>query len=516
MTDDLDETLTEAEKHHRTGDLAAAEAAYRRVLAVDPAQVAALSGLGVLLRATGRLDEAVVMLERAAARAPGDAAVHNNLGNVFAAIGDWDAAVASYRRALDLASDYAEAHANLGRALAVTEDIAGAIDHLRRARTLAPELPGLAAELARHLIDHGNTLFEGDDLETAQAAYAEALEADPESLPAANNLGNTSRALGDLATALDAYDRALAIDGAHAEVRWNRALTLLLAGRAEAGWADYGWRWRRSHDLPLPALPDGQRWTGKGMGGGTLEILDEQGLGDAIQFARYIAAARDQAGAAHVRLRCQAPLVPLLAGLDGVDEVVPREAPTAPFDAYAPLLDLPPLVGLDNVRAVPYLATTPMDLGARTKPRIGLVWAGGTLHAEQHARSLRLDDFRPLLEATNAEFHAFQVGPASAQLGDAAIIDLGRDFESFADTASAVAAMNLVIGVDTAVVHLAGALGKPVWTLLAFVPDWRWGMSGETTPWYPSMRLFRQPSRGDWRSVMAALQDALEAETRLS
>jgi len=516
MTDDPDETLNEAETHHRTGDLAAAEAAYRRVLAADPDEVRALSSFGVLLRATGRLDEAAALLERAADRAPGDAAVHNNLGNVQAAMGDWEAAVATYRRALDLVSDYAEAHANLGRALAVTEDIAGAIDHLRSARTLAPGLPGLDAELARHLIDHGNALFEGDDLETAQAAYAEALEADPESLAAANNLGSTSRALGDLATALDAYDRALAIDGAHAEVRWNRALTLLLAGHEEAGWADYGWRWRRSHDLPLPALPDGQRWTGEGMGGGTLEILDEQGLGDAIQFARYIAAARDQAGAGHVRLRCQAPLVPLLAGLDGVDEVVPREAPVAPFDAYAPLLDLPPLIGLGSARAEPYLAAKPTDLGAKTKPRIGLLWSGGALHAEQYARSLRLDDFRSLLEATNAEFHAFQVGPARAQLGDAPINDLGRDFENFADTASAVAAMDLIIGVDTAVVHLAGALGKPVWTLLTFVPDWRWGMSGETTPWYPSMRLFRQPSRGDWGSVMAALQNALEAETRLS
>lgn len=259
------------------------------------------------------------------------------------------------------------------------------------------------------------------------------------------------------------------------------------------------------------------------MPGATLEILDEQGLGDAIQFARYIPAARRQARAGHVRLRCQASLVPLLGGIDGVDEVVPREAPAQAFDAFAPILDLPPILGTETARGdgcTPYLAASRVSLPATQRPRVGLVWAGGDLHAHQCSRSLSLEALARAFDLADVELYALQVGPARAEIAAAGfagrITDLGKDFTDFADTARAVAAMDLVVGVDTAVVHLAGALARPVWTLLAFVPDWRWGMIGNETPWYPTMRLFRQTSRGDWQGGLAALADALTGETRLN
>jgi hypothetical protein len=322
--------------------------------------------------------------------------------------------------------------------------------------------------------------------------------------------------------ALRSYDRAVELKPEWAEARWNRALTHLLLGDFGRGWAEFDCRNRveppSSREFP------GQRWNGEDLTGKTIVFNYEMGLGDAIHFVRYVPLVAWRA--AHVILECQEPLRELFESVLGVDEVVSLkhgEAALA-YDVHCSLMRLPELFRSNPAtmpRTVPYLHASQSRiekwrnrLGSRSsKLRVGLVWAGSPEHQNDRQRSIPLRMLAPLASIADIQFVSLQRGPAAEQAKAPPpgmnLIDPACDFENMADTAAVIEQLDLVISVDTSVAHLAGALGKPVWVLLAYVPDWRWLLDRSDTPWYPQMRLFRQPRLGDWATPLRLLTEQL-------
>lgn len=467
---------------HQRGDQAEAFRLIGRAMRLDPRKAAYANSLGLALLAEGRPDQAEQAFAQAVGLDPALAEAHNNLGNARMAGGDLDGAVAAYRGAIALRGEYAEAHANLAAALRRTGDLAAARAAAERALAIRPDYVGALCTLG--LIRH------------EQGAYE---------------------------AALGIYERALALDPQHATTRANRATLLLLLGRMEDGWLEYEWRWRapgfttRARDFGGPA------WDGSDLGGRTILIHAEQGLGSAIQFVRYAPLVAARGG--RVILECQPPLARLFASLagSGVEAIVRKGEPLPEFDVHAPLMSLPRLFAttLTTIpNRVPYLAA---EEGLRTlwrerlahlpTPRVGLLWAGNPNHANDRNRSLPARLLAPLFACPGCSFVDLQVGAAAAERADLpeGALAAPGEIADFADTAAIVAELDLVISVDTAVAHLTGALAKPVWLLLPFVGEWRWLMQRTDTPWYPTMRLFRQQSPGEWEGVLEAVGEALRA-----
>ena len=295
------------------------------------------------------------------------------------------------------------------------------------------------------------------------------------------------------------------VDPDLAEAHWNLALALLATGDFERGWQEHEWRWRANVIGPEQSFRQ-PLWLGaEDLTGKTILLHNEQGLGDALQFVRYAPQVRQRG--ARVVLRVQRPLLSLMAGLAGADHVIAEGDALPEFDYHCPLLSLPLAFGthLQNIPAgIPYLhpaadrlAKWQSILGERTAPRIGLAWSGNPAHKNDRNRSIALKQLLPLLSVPGVRFVSLQRDlreDDAAVLGNLpALVSIGAQLDDFADTAAAISLLDLVITVDTAVAHLAGALGKPVWVLLPFAPDWRWLLKREDSPWYPTARLFRQP-----------------------
>jgi Flp pilus assembly protein TadD len=431
--------LAEAMDHHRGNRLPQAEALYRRVLGIDPDNVEALHHLGV---------------------AAGQQAKHETAEHLIG-------------RAVALAPRRAEAHFNLGNAL------------------------------------------EGQDrIEEAAASYQRALAIKPGYVAAMNNLGVMLQAQNRVEAAMRTYGQALEIEPDNAGVHYNLGMALLLTGDIGQGAAECEWRWQAEMGARLPDL-EAPAWKGQPLPEKTILLRAEQGFGDAIQFVRYAPLVRARCG--RVILQCAAPLMPLLATVRGVDEVIAFDQPLPEIACHASLLSLVHILEtrLDGIPAtVPYIAVDASRVTAFRQPiasmpglKVGLVWAGNPKKRTDRERSLNLSMLGPILALPDIVFFSLQKGPraAEAAAGPLAgrIIDLGPHLNDFADTAAAVSCLDLVISVDTAVAHLAGALARPVWTLLPFAPDWRWLLHRDDSPWYPSMRLLRQSCRGDWASVVA-------------
>jgi len=467
--------LREAVTLHRAGRLAAAEPRYLAILSGEPQHFDALHLLGVVRQQQGRDADAVELIDRALALRPDDAAALSNRGRSLRALGRAHEALASCERALRLKPEFADAHNNRGLALAALKRPAEALK-----------------------------------------SYEAALSHDPAHLDALNNRGIALFEANRLDEALAAFDRALAVRPDHAHAHWNRAQVLLLSGDLARGWPEHEWRLvsnpglARTFDKPL--------WRGDApLAGKTILLHAEQGLGDSIQFCRYapMAAARG----ARIVLEVQRPLVDLMRALDGPMEVIARGDALPDFDLHCPLLSLPLAFGtaLATIPAhTPYLGAPMVDWGARLgtmRPRIGLVWSGNPGHKRDAARSIPFFALMPLFEL-DATFVSLQ---KDVRASDAAIleqsgkvIDLGGSLASFADTATLIASLDLIISVDTSVAHLAGALGKPLWLLLPQVPDWRWLMGRDDSPWYPTARLFRHDGTRGWGGVIARVRDALK------
>jgi Flp pilus assembly protein TadD len=423
------------------------------------------------LDAFGRGDcrTAVELMSKAIAAAPSVPGLHSDLGQILRAGGDTEAARASLERALALDPDHGKALANLASLSRAEGDVTIALDLARRAVAVAP-----------------------DDPETH------------------NNLGNALRDNGLMTEAIAAFDNALALDPEFALAHWNRALALLTAGDLEAGFAEMAWRWRwdgfpgkrRTFDQPL--------WDGADLGGGTLLLHAEQGLGDAIQFARYASLAATRAS--RVVLELPAALVPLAVGL--ADEVVAAGAPLPKFDAHAPLLDLPRVFAttLETVPVgVPYL-TVPDDMRADLDSvpglKVGLNWRGNPASPIERFRALPADRLAPWAAIEGVSWITLDENPAdTAVTPPLTLTDVGTT--PLVRAAAVIAACDLVITSDTAIAHLAGALAVPTFLALHGAADWRWLLNRADSPWYPTLTLFRQPAPGDWDPVIAGIGEAL-------
>ncbi len=494
------------------GDVPGAIAAYESAVAASPGFVEARSNLGNLYQAAGRRDDALAAYGAAIAARPDFAPAHANLGTLLIEAGRYDDAVRVLETALQLAPGLPEAHANLGQALRRSGRYAAAMAASRKAIELRPDYRDAYLNLAA-------AAYEIDDFDAAEAANARAAEIDPACAQAHANMASVYHATGRYALAVAACDRALALNPDYAEAHANRALSLLVQGDGARGWADYPWIWRQpAKRAAYPYLDRFPLWGGEPFPGRSLLVTREQGYGDAIQMARFLSAVKARGGT--VALEVAPALAALFDGLPGVDELRVVEAVTLPradVDLHLPLL------GLAGVFAAspqpfgdgrPYLRADPARverwrprLATTARRRVGFAWSGSAQHVDDRHRSCRPEEAAPLGAIADVAWFGLQKGPGEERrsCGPLAIDPLGPEIADFADTAAIVAQLDLVIAVDTSVVHLAGALGTPVWTLLPFVPDWRWLLARADTPWYPSMRLFRQPAPGDWGSVFAAV-----------
>lgn len=511
--------LSEAVRAHQAGQLDAAAAGYRRILAARPKHPDALHLLGVVHHQQGNQEQAEHVVAQALAVAPRVAAYHNTLAAVRIAKGDAAGAITAAKRAVALDPKLITAHNVLGNALLRAGHAESAAASYRRALALAPDQPEILNNL-------GSALQSLGQCAEAEAVLRRALALRGDYPAAAANLALVLRDQGRFEDALNACESALAQTPGHPTWRANRATLLLQLGRFAEGWADYEYRWQadgfareRREPMPQPA------WDGSDLAGRAILLDGEQGLGSMIQFARYapLLAARG----AEVLLRVPSPLVRLFA--DSFDSshgskmrVLARNEPLPPFDVHAPLMSLPHLcrTTLATIPAdVPYLRADPQRIAAWDSrlgdcrgQRVGVVWAGNPGHANDHNRSMPADALVPLLTSADpsVRFFSLQVGgPPSPDLVAAGLRDVSPALSDFAETAAAVASLDLVISVDTAVAHLAGALAKPVWLLLPHVPEWRWLIDRDDSPWYPTMRLFRQPQPGDWPGLIAGVSAEL-------
>ena len=540
--------LEHALAHHAAGRLAEAEALYSQILQADPNQLDALHLLGVIAHQVGKNEIAVDLIGKALAIKPDHAEAHHNLGNAHTGLGRNEDAATSYRQATLIKPEYAIAHYALGNALRRLGRATEAIDSYNKALALNPELAeahsnlgltlhdlgkfaqaadsfraalNINLDFAEALYNLGNTLKEQGKLDDTVAAYNKALAIKPNSVDALYNLGNTLQALGKIDAAIAAYDKALTINPEHVDVRYNLGLAQLLMGDFENGFENYKLRWqtaqlsryRRPYQQPL--------WNGQDLKGQTLFLYPEQGLGDFIQFSRYVSLAAKKAE--RVIVEVPTALACLYPSLPGADVVIETGQSPGDFDVHFPMLDLPGLF-TTNPQSIPasqrYLVAADEltekwrnRLSVHKKFRVGLIWAGRPGHSNDKNRSIDPALIAPLLEIDGVKFFSLQVerdGEAAKVFGPK-VIDLAADLTNFAETAALMSNLDLIISVDSSPAHLAGALGCPVWTLLPYLPDWRWGMNRDDSPWYPNMRLLRQQKHGDWQAVIERVGQELKA-----
>lgn len=518
---DAEALLREGLRLAEQGSAAQAVPLLQQAVQAQPDSPRAQHNLGVALAQLDRFDEAVAALEHALRLRPDYADAYFNLGNALRELGRRDEAVDKFRQALQLRPDHTSACNNLGLTLTEAGRAEEAVEPLRKAVALQPKRKEGHNNLGLAYADLGR-------FAEAEACYQEALRLDPGYVEAHTNLGSACKEQGRLEEALACYQHALWLEPVSAIAHYNRSLALLQMGDYERGWPEYEWRWRRKQAQPRTfAQP---RWDGNPLRGRTILLWREQGLGDTIQFVRYAALVQKAGGRAIV----ESPgcLLPLLTSCPGIDRLVAEKQRLPEFDVQASLLSLPALLKttMNTVPAtVPYLyaeaervAFWRRRLGTGRVFRVGVVWQGNPYFRGDRHRSFPLASLAPLASVAGVQLISLQKEHGLEQLTAAArrfpltvLEGLDESGGAFMDTAAVMRSLDLVVTADTAAAHLAGALGVPVWLALSRAPDWRWGLTGETTPWYPTMRLFRQSQLGDWRSLFESMAARLRRETQM-
>ncbi len=543
------DTMQEALGLHQQGRLREAEKLYARVLKAAPQNFDALHLLGLakaqggqfgeayrlmsaalkvetrspdawvnfanVLHALKRNDEALSALDKALALRPGDADALSKRGNALLALARpqdavtcFDAVLAQQPRHLDALINRGSAHATLGQAREALADFDAAL-------SLAPGHPDA-------LYNRGNVLLELARIDEASAAFDAVIAGTPDHKQAWNNKGRTLQMINRHADAVDCFRRAIAIDKHYADAHFNLASSLLLLGELSRGFAEYEWRWKRSGMNDTRSSYRGRLWLGEyPPARKTILLHAEQGLGDTIQFARYVPLLA--AAGAKVVLEVQAPLKDLFASLAGAASVHARGEALPAYDVHCPIGSLPFAMKTERATVpaeIPYLRA---DAARSTKwrpalealpgKRVALVWAGNPAHVNDRNRSIDFNLLAPLLAVEGVSFVSLQRdlrgGEREALAAHGNVHHLGDELADLADTAAVLSIADLLVAVDTAAVHLAGAIARPAWVMVPFVPDWRWTPAGETSPWYPQLRLFRQSAPGNWPGVIAQLRDAL-------
>jgi tetratricopeptide (TPR) repeat protein len=530
------------------GKLDEAISTARQAIALNGEIAVAHVNLASALIGKGEFDEAIAAARRAIAINPSIAEAHINLANALIERGRFDDAAAAARQGIAVNANLPEAHYNLANALIGKGHLDDAVAAYRQAIALRPHYPQALSNLASALIDQrqpdaaiaaaqqaiaihpayaeahvnlGNALVDKDQLEQAIAAYRRAIALDPGLAEAHINLGNALTATGQLDSAIASYRKGIALKPDNADAHLNLAMALLHLDLKE-GWPEYDWRWKtRGNSSPISRFSQ-PLWDGADLNGLTILIHTEQGFGDTLQFFRYVPLVAGRGG--RVIFEAPAELLRLLRQSSGVDHWLTRGDPLPAFDVQCPLLVLPRLFGttLQNIptpteplRAAPEL----LEIWRRrlddksTGLKIALAWAGSPTFKGDRTRSLSLDRLSPLAAVPNVTFYAVQKGPPAEQAANPPcglrLVNLSPELNDFADTAAVMCRMDLVLTTDTSIAHLAGAMGLPVWVMLQFMPDWRWMRHREDSPWYPTMRLFRQNKPGDWEDVIRRVAAAL-------
>lgn len=503
--------------HQGLGNRDAAARAYRAAIALNPNFDLARANLARLLESIGRLDQAEAELRRAVALNPANAAYARQLAGVLVRQEKWSDAADVLREAVGLQPQNLELRIDLAAALVHLERLDEAADVYRAVINLRPDFAEAHSSLAFVLERQGR-------LDEALSAAERAVAQRPDYAEGFNNLGTVLRPLHRLDAACRAFRRALELNPEFALADFNLGTTLLLAERYAEGWAGYR-QHARVAGTAAPGAPTTE-WDGTSIPGQRLLIYADQGAGDTIQFARFLPLCK-QRSQAHILFRCQPALRRLLAQCRAVDGLFTTDDELPPFDAHVPLASLPGLfeVTIEQVSPpVPYL-TAPAEVPARVgqllgqtrgERLVGLVWQGNPRQARDIVRSCPFHTLLPLLDVPAIRFFSLQcdaLGRSQLLASSAAncLPDVGVFLENFADTAAVLDGLDLLITVDTAIAHLAGAMGRPVWTMLCHTPDWRWHLDRCDSPWYPTMRLFRQPACGDWDSVVEQIRNELRA-----
>jgi tetratricopeptide (TPR) repeat protein len=499
---------------HELKRFAEALVSYDRALDVRPDYAIALFNRGLTLHELKRFAEALASFDSALRVQPDHAEALCNRGLTLHELKRFEEALASYERALIARPDYAEALSNRGMTLRELNRLEDAVESYDRALALRPEF-------AKALSNRGNALHELNRFEEALASFDRALRIDPEYAEAFSNRGVTLHSLIRFQEALSNFDRALKFRPDHADTHYNEALCRLLIGDFDRGWEKSEWRWETGHTSDKKRNFVQPLWLGSSdIAGKTVLLHGEQGFGDMIQFSRYVPLVAERAG--RVILEISEPLRELMATLSGAAQIISKGDPLPHFDLHCPLLSLPLAftTGLKTIpSAPPYLRASPQALlrwdarlGLRRCPRIGLVWSGRPTHKNDRNRSVKLRALLPLLDI-DAVFvslqHDLRADDAATLKDQKNIIHFGDELRDFSDTAALISNLDLVISVDTSVAHLAGALSKPVWVLLPFIPDWRWLLDRDDSPWYPTARLFRQGNNRVWDDAIVRVRDAL-------
>jgi tetratricopeptide (TPR) repeat protein len=533
MSEDI---FSAAQEHHQNGRLPDAATLYRRILERDPDHADALHFLGLTELQVGRPQSAVELMTRAARLDPKAPEFHSNLGLALQATGKVEAAAAEFRRAVELDDEYAEAYQNLaaatrklgkldesvsawrriaellpqsaevrnnlGDALVAAGQPAAAVEEFRQALSLRPDSPDIVFNL-------GTALGKAKKIAEAIPFLSRALELRPDDAKLRNNLGTALVSVGKVQEAIDQYRIIIKSHPDFAPAHFNLGIALLLTGDAESGWKEYEWRWHLESFATFPRPQYGTPWNGSPLNGQRILLYSEQGWGDAIQFFRYAPLVAARGGIALVRVPTQ--LVKLFQDSSDL-QIVSSDTPPADYDFHAPLMSLAGLLhqtapNHSYLRADPARAAKwAKRFSAISEFKCGIAWAGNPLHPDDQLRSLSSEFLAPLADLPGVRFFSLQKG----QTPPPWMTDLSPDLNDFADTAAAAANLDLVIAVDTAVAHLAGAMGRPVWTLVAHAPDWRWLLHSSSTSWYPTMRLFRQETPGDWPGVIDRVASELK------
>ena len=506
IRDQLQPAIDQAIRLHQAGRVAEAERIYRQVLAQDPANPDALHLLGLIAHHAGQPKPAIHLMSAAIHEAPKVPLYHMNLAKAYRAIGAEDEGIASARRAVELAPAWPEALIELSACLRTAGKLDEAERTARDALGRQPNHPEALSALA-------NALADLDRTDEAIASYEAALAARPGWGEAINNLGEAYRKLSRFDEAEKYLREAIRLTPEIGNPHLNLAMILLARGDFEHGWAEYEWRWHQIGVHP-PAFREPE-WDGGNLNGRSILLFAEQGLGDTIQFVRYAPLLRDTRGAGKIIVECERPLVSLIKTVDGVDEVIAKGDVRPSFDVRCALASMPyrfktaletvpnrmPYVEFDRERAARWREELKLSDGVLN---VGIVWAGSAVHKNDRNRSCRLNDFASLADVADVRLISLQVGPSSQHLREATfpITDAAPHIRDFIDSAALMSQLDLIVSVDSSPAHLAGALARPVWTIHPYIADFRWMLDRADSPWYPTMRLFRQPRPGDWKSVM--------------
>lgn len=500
----------------QAGRLDEALNAFRRAILLNPEAAPAYNNLASCLNALDRYQEAMEACVQGLAYDAGLADLSVNMANALLGLGRPEEALKTLEKAMPHCGENANAWFNLGLThmdMGRYEDARDALD-----KAIALEAGNDAAHYNLAL-----ALLQLDAFDDAIAAFERAIALREDYVDAYCNLASAHQSKGDSAGAIECLRTALTFEPESVDLHWNLSLALLQAGQYREGWKEYEWRWRTPTFAAFKRDFSTPQWDGGPLGGRTIVLLAEQGFGDAIQFIRYATMVRERGG--RVIIECRAGLERLFSGIDGVAQVVTLGDPLPPFDVQVPLMSLPHLLGttLETVPAkIPYLAP-PRESAVPREPfetsalKVGLVWAGSPTRRDNHKRSFPPALLQGLLNVPGTTFYSLQVGPfrgdlktlSEASPGASEIIDLAGFLQDFADTAAALDALDLLISVDTGVLHLAGALGKEAWALMAQPTGFLWMDGRADSLWYPTTRLFRQTEPGDWAGVAAAVEAAL-------